>query len=58
LEVKATANDVVSNTWKVLYTSTANEDNGVFLEVVTFTADICPYFVTVRKTHTGDFTKG
>jgi hypothetical protein len=45
---------VVTNTWKVLYSATANEDDGVFLEVVTFTADVSDDFLTVGKTHLGN----
>jgi hypothetical protein len=58
LEVESTTNDVVTNTWKVWYATTTNKHNGVFLEVVAFTTDVSPYFVTVGKAHTCNLTKG
>jgi hypothetical protein len=57
LKVKSTANDVVANTWKIRYTATANKHNGVFLEVMTFTADISPNFLPICQSDTGNFTK-
>jgi hypothetical protein len=57
LKVERTTNDVVTNTWKVWHTATTNEHNGVFLEVVTFTTDVRPNFVTVCKTHTCNLTE-
>jgi len=48
---------MITNTWKVFYTTTTYEYYGVFLKVVTFSADVGPYFVTVRKTNTCNFTK-
>jgi hypothetical protein len=55
--VEATTDDVITNTRKVLYTAAANENDGVFLEVVTFTRDVCSDFVTGGKTHTSDLTQ-
>jgi hypothetical protein len=52
--VERTTNNVVSNTGKVTYTTTANKHDGVFLKVVTFTTDVCGNFLTVGKTHTCD----
>jgi hypothetical protein len=57
LKVEGTTNDVVTHTWKVWHTTTTNEHYGVFLEVVTFTTDVSPYFVTVSKTNTSNLTK-
>ena len=57
LEVKCTTNDVVAHTWKVWHTTTANQHNGVLLEIVTFTANVCPNFVTIGQTNTSNFTK-
>jgi energy-coupling factor transporter ATP-binding protein EcfA2 len=55
--VKGTTNDVVTDTGKILYASTAHQHDGVLLEVVTFTADVRNHFVTVCETHFGDLTK-
>jgi hypothetical protein len=56
LKVKCATDDVVTNTWKVWHTSTTNEHNSVFLKVVAFAADVCPYFLTISKANTGNFT--
>jgi hypothetical protein len=58
LKVKRTTDDMVADTWKVRYTATTDKHNGVFLEIVTFTTDVCPNFVTVRQAHAGNLTKG
>ena len=38
--IESTANDVIAHTRKVLYTTTANEHDAVFLQVVTFARDV------------------
>src|SRR5690606_22812428 len=57
LQVEGTANDVVANTRQVLYTTTAHEYDGVFLQVVAFTADVRNDFVTVCETHLRNLTQ-
>jgi hypothetical protein len=57
LKVERTTNDVVTNTWKVWHTTTSNKHNSVLLEVMTFTTDIRPNFLLVRKTNTSNLTK-
>jgi hypothetical protein len=48
---------VVTNTRKVLYTTATHENNGVFLQIVTFTRDVGRNFVTGGKAHTGNLTE-
>ena len=55
--IERTADDVVTNTWKVFHPTAANEDDGVLLEVMAFTADIGDYFESIGETHFGDFTE-
>jgi hypothetical protein len=55
--VKLTANDVITHTRKVLYTTTANQHNAVFLQVVAFARNICRNFVARSKAHTGNLTE-
>jgi hypothetical protein len=55
--IERTTDDVVTNTWKVLHPSAANEDDGVFLEVVAFTADVGDDFESVSEAHFGHFTE-
>ncbi len=42
---------------KVLDTTAAYHNNGVFLKVMAYSWDIGSYFITVGKTNTGDFTQ-
>lgn len=48
---------MVADTWKVFYPAAANEDDGVFLEVVAFTTDVGDDFEAVGQANLGDFTK-
>jgi hypothetical protein len=57
LEVQAAADDVVTDTRKVLDAATADQDDGVLLEVVAFTTDVSPDFVAVAQADTGNLTK-
>ena len=56
--VERTANDVIAYTAEVLHTTTANEHDAVFLEVVAFTGDVGVDLLRVGKTHTSHFTHG
>ncbi len=56
--VKSASNDMVSDTGKVLYTATANEHNGVLLQIVPDPRDIGGNFYTVCQTDAGDFAQG
>jgi len=49
--VEGAANDVILHTWKVLYTTTANENDRVLLEVVTFAWDISDDLNSVCETN-------
>jgi hypothetical protein len=48
---------MIADTWKIRNTTAANEHNCVLLEVVTFTANVCPNFLTVSQTNTSDFAE-
>lgn len=53
--VQHTADDVVTNTRQVTYTTTTNQDNGVLLKVVTFAANISGDFLLVRQSYPSHF---
>jgi hypothetical protein len=55
--VKRTTDDVVANAGKVTDTSAANQNDRVFLKVVTFTTDVGTDFATVGETDSGDLTE-
>lgn len=55
--IERAADDVVTDTWKVFHPAAANEDDGVFLEVVAFAADVGDDFETVGEADFGDFPK-
>ena len=57
LKIERTADDVIANTWKIWHTTTTNEHNCVLLEVVTFTADVSPNFLTVGEANTSYLTQ-
>ena len=48
---------MITHTRKVLHPSAANENDGVFLEVVAFTADVGDDFESVGKANLGHFTE-
>ena len=56
--IQCTTYNVVADTWEVFHTTTTNKHNAVFLEVVTFTADVGVYFISIGKADTGHFTHG
>src|SRR5690606_39055294 len=51
-------NDVIAHTGKVFHTAASNEDDGVLLQVVAFTADVRNNFVAVGETHLCNLTQG
>ena len=55
--IESTTDDVVTNTWKVLHSTTANEDDGVLLEVVAFTTDVGDDFKAIGQADLGNFTE-
>ena len=57
LGIERTTDDVVTNTRNVLHTTTADQHDGVFLEVVAFARDVSGNFHLVGKAHTGNLTK-
>ena len=55
--VESSADDLVTNTRKVLNTTTADKHHGVLLEVVTFAGDVGRYFHAVDEADTANLTK-
>jgi hypothetical protein len=55
--IKRTTDDVVTHTWQILHSTTANKNNRVFLEVVTLTADVSDDFISVGQANLGNLTK-
>ena len=47
LTVENSSKDMVSYTWKILHTSTSDHDNGVFLEVMSFSSDVGNHFISI-----------
>ena len=58
LGIELTTNDVVANTRKVLHTTTTNEHDAVFLEVMSLTHDVGLDLVTIGQTHTRNLSQG
>ena len=54
--IECTANDVVTYTRKVLYTTTTYEYDAVLLQVVTFTRDVRVDLLRVSQTYTSYLT--
>jgi hypothetical protein len=55
--VEGAADDVVTTTGKVADSTTTHEHDGVFLQVVTFAADVRGDFLTVREANTSHLPK-
>jgi hypothetical protein len=48
---------VVTHTWKIFYTTTAHQNDAVFLQIVTFTTDVSDDFEFVGQTYLGHFAQ-
>jgi hypothetical protein len=57
LEIKGTADNMITDTWKIRDTTTANKHNGVLLKVVTFTTDVSPNFLTVSQANASNLAE-
>ena len=55
--VEGATDDVVTDTRQILHTAAADEDDGVLLKVVAFTADVGDDFEAVGEADLGDLTK-
>ena len=55
--IQSSANDVITATGEVTYTSASDEDNGVLLQVMSDTGNISGSFHSVRKSYSGDLTQ-
>jgi hypothetical protein len=55
--VVGATDDVITNTGEVANTAAADEDDGVLLEVVALTRNVCGDLDAVNKTDTGNLTK-
>jgi hypothetical protein len=53
LEVEVTADDVVTDTREVFYSTASYEHNGVLLQVVTLTTYVSPNLVAVAEADAG-----
>src|SRR5260221_11791399 len=54
--VQRTAHDVVTNAGQVLNTTTAYQNDAVFLQAMPFAGEVRRHFKTVCQTHTGNLT--
>src|SRR5690606_23884940 len=55
--VERATHGVVTDTWKILHTTAANEHDRVLLQVVTLAADVADHLETVRQAHLRDLTQ-
>ncbi|SDF18725.1 hypothetical protein SAMN04487996_109160 [Dyadobacter soli] len=55
--IQCTTDDVVTNTWQILHTTTADQYDRVLLQVVAFTWNVGIHLLVVRKTNTRYLTK-
>jgi len=55
--IERATNDVVADTWKVFDPAATDEHDGVFLEVVAFTADVGDDFEAIGEADFGDLTE-
>src|SRR5215203_1534044 len=58
LGIERAADDLVADAGKVLHPAAADEHDGVLLEVVTDTRDVCRDLDTARQAHPGDLAEG
>jgi len=55
--IESPANDVVSNSRKVLDSTPPDQDNGVFLEIMPFAGNVRCDFNAIRQSDASDFSK-
>ena len=55
--IEHAADDVVTHTGKIFHTASADEDDGVFLKIVTFAGNVSDDFLSVGQAHLGDFAE-
>ena len=55
--VEGAADGVITHTWQVFDSTAANQDHGVFLQLVTFTTNVGSHFVAIGQTNTTDLTR-
>jgi hypothetical protein len=55
--IKTTADDMISDTGEILHTASANEHDGVLLEVMSLTADVGDHFLAVGEANLGNRAK-
>src|SRR5690606_22867710 len=56
--VERTAHGVVTHTRQILDAATTDQDHGVLLQVMAFTADVADDLFLVRQAHLGDLAQG
>ena len=57
LGIQNTAQDVVTDTWKVFHSATAHQHDAVLLEVVALPRDVRRHLAPVAQAHAGDLAK-
>ena len=55
--IESAADNVVTNTWKILNTAASDEDDAVFLQVMAFARNVSRNFDSVGQAYTCYFTK-
>lgn len=55
--ISATANDLVTNPWKVPHPAASNQNDRVFLEIVTFTRNVNRHFFAIAQSDPSDLSE-
>ena len=55
--IQGAADDMISGTRKIFYSSAADQDNAVLLEVMSLAGNVACYFNAVGKTYSGDLSE-
>jgi hypothetical protein len=56
--IQGATDDVITDSWKIFYPSSSNENNGMFLKIVTNPRDVCGDLDSIGQSHSGNFSKG
>ena len=55
--IQSSSDDVVSGTGQILNTAASDQNNAVFLQIVSFAGNVARHFDSVGKTYSGDLSK-
>ena len=55
--IERATDDVITDTWKILHSTTTDQNNGVLLEVMPLTTDVGDDFISVSEANLSNLTK-